>query len=133
LALSKEDLGYTNLWHESALHHLISFVLPSGQSIKLITAPYFLGTRMEAFRGRGQLDFQASHDLEEFVAVIDGRKTILEEIADSPGDLRKYLVEAARGLLGESGFLDVLPSFVLDEGRVPLILERLTQLTRLNP
>jgi hypothetical protein len=74
--------------------------LPGGQSIKLITAPYFLGTKMEAFRGRGHMDFQASHDLEDYVAVIDGRSTILDEIADSPGDLRKYLAEAARGLLG---------------------------------
>jgi hypothetical protein len=55
---------------------------------------------MEAFRGRGQMDFQASHDLEDYVVVIDGRSTILEEIADSPGDLRKYLVEAAGSLLG---------------------------------
>ncbi len=133
LALSKEVLGYTNLWYESALHHATSFLLAGGQSIRLITAPYFLGTKMEAFRGRGQMDFQASHDLEDFVAVIDGRSTILEEIADSPSDLRKYLAEATRSLLGESVFLDGLPGFVLDEGRVPLMLERLTQLTLLNP
>ncbi len=132
MALSKEVLGYTNLWYESALRHAISFLLPGGRSIRLITAPYFLGTKMEAFRGRGQMDFQASHDLEDFVAVIDGRSMILEEIADSPGDLRQYLAEAARSLLDESAFLDVLPGFVLDEGRVPLMLERLTQLTRLN-
>jgi hypothetical protein len=87
---------------------------------------------MEAFRGRGQMDFQVSHDLEDFVAVIDGRSIILEEIANSPGDLRQYLAEAARSLLGESRFLDVLPGLVLDEGRVPLMLERLSQLTRLN-
>ncbi len=59
-------------------------VLPSGQPIKMITAPYFLGTKMEAFRGRGQMDFMASHDLEDFVAVVDGRSTMLKEIADSP-------------------------------------------------
>ncbi len=53
LALSKEVLGYTNIWYESALNHAISFVLPSGQSIRVITAPYFLATKMEAFRGRG--------------------------------------------------------------------------------
>src|SRR5271155_2949601 len=132
LALSKEVLGYTNLWYESALRHAISFVLPGGRSIRLITAPHFLGTKMEAFRGRGQMDFQASHDLEDFIAVIDGRSSILEEIADCPSDLRQYLAEAAKSLLGESGFLDVLPGFVLDEGRVPLIMERLTQLTLLH-
>jgi hypothetical protein len=133
LALSKEVLGYTNIWYESALHHASSFVLPSGQPIRMITGPYFLGTKMEAFRGRGQMDFLASHDLEDFVAVIDGRSTILKEIADSPGDVREYLAEAARSLLSESPFLDAVPGFVLDYGRVPLILERLTKLTQLAP
>ena len=132
LALSKEVLGYTNVWYERALNHAISFVLPSGQLIRLITAPYFLGTKMEAFRGRGQEDFLASHDLEDFVAVIDGRSTILEEIADSPGDIREYLADAAKSLLSESRFLDAVPGFVLDDGRVPLILERLNRLTQLN-
>jgi hypothetical protein len=98
----------------------------------MITAPYFLGTKMEAFRGRGQMDFLASHDLEDFVAVIDGRSTILKEIADSPSDVREYLAEAATSLLSESRFLDAVPGFVLDYGRVPLILERLNQLTQLN-
>ena len=132
LALSREVLGYTNLWYESALHHAVPFVLPSGQAIRIITAPYFLGTKMEAFRGRGKMDFLASHDLEDFVAVIDGRSTILKEIADSPSDVREYLVEAAASLLGESRFLDAVPGFVLDSGRVPLILERLNQLAQLN-
>ena len=69
---------------------------------------------MEAFRGRGNMDYQASHDLEDFVAVIEGRETILAEIAGSPRDLRDYLAEAARALLSEPRFLDVLPGFVLD-------------------
>ena len=132
LSLSREVLGYTNLWYESALHHAVPFVLPRGQAIRVITAPYFLGTKMEAFRGRGRMDFLASHDLEDFVTVIDGRSTILKEIADSPSDVREYLVEAAASLLGESRFLDAVPGFVLDSGRVPLILERLHQLTQLN-
>src|ERR1700677_4558227 len=67
LPLSKEVLGYTNLWYESALHRATPFLLPDGRSIRLITAPYFLGTKMEAFRGRGRMDFLASHDLEDFV------------------------------------------------------------------
>jgi hypothetical protein len=50
--------------------------LPRGQKIRVITAPFFLGTKMEAFRGRGRMDFQASHDLKDFVAVIEGRDTL---------------------------------------------------------
>ena len=39
--------------------------------------------------------------------------------------LRDYLAEAAKTLLAESRFLDVLPGFVLEGERVPLIQERL--------
>jgi hypothetical protein len=74
------------------------------------------------------MDFQASHDLEDFVAVIEGRDTLLQEIAESPQGLRHYLAEAAKSLLAESRFLDVLPGFVMDSERVPLIRERLASI-----
>ena len=128
LALNKEVLGFTNIWYEPALRHASTLTLPSGQIIRVITAPFFLGTKMEAFRGRGKMDFQASHDLEDFVAVIEGRDTLLQEIAASPVSLRNYLAEAARTLLAESRFLDVLPGFVLDSERVPLIEKRLARM-----
>ncbi len=99
--------------------------LAGGKSIRVITAPFFLGTTMEAFRGRGKLDFQASHDLEDLVAVVEGRETLLQEIAASTLSLRRILADAAKILLAESRFLDVLPGFVLADERVPLIEGRL--------
>jgi hypothetical protein len=125
LALSEEVLGFTNIWYEPALRHASTATLPGGQSIRVITAPLFLGTKMEAFRGRGRMDFQASHDLEDFVAVIEGRDTLLQEIAESQQEIRLYLAEAVASLLAEPRFLDVLPGFVLDSERVSLIQERL--------
>jgi len=130
LALNKEVLGFTNIWYEAALHHSAPFVLPSGPTIRVITAPYFLATKMEAFRSRGKMDFQASHDLEDFVAVIEGRADIDSEIEQSETDVRQYLAEAAGNLLAESRFLDVLPGFVLDDGRVPMILKRLSSIAK---
>ena len=53
LALNKDVLGFTNLWYEPALRHASTVSLPTGQSIRVITAPFFLATKMEAFRGRG--------------------------------------------------------------------------------
>jgi hypothetical protein len=125
LTLNKEVLGFTNIWYESALKFASVLTLPGGQSIRVITAPFFLGTKMEAFRGRGKMDFQASHDLEDFVAVIEGRDTLFQEIVASPLPLRRYLGDAAKMLLAESRFLDVLPGFVLDDERVPLIKARI--------
>lgn len=57
---------------------------------------------------------------------IEGRDTVVAEIIESPRDLREYLAQAAKSLLTESRFLDVLPGFVLDNVRVPLIVQRLT-------
>jgi hypothetical protein len=74
------------------------------------------------------MDFQASHDLEDFVAVIEGRETIVQEIAESPRDLQHYLADAAKALLAESRFLDALPGFVLDSERVPLIHKRIASI-----
>jgi hypothetical protein len=84
---------------------------------------------MEAFRDRGKMDFAASHDLEDFVAIIEGRDSLLKEIADSPIALQKYLAETAKQLLVEPRFLDVIPGFVLDVERVPLIIEHLQNIT----
>jgi predicted nucleotidyltransferase len=130
LPLNKEVLGFTNRWYAPALEHATTLTLPSGKSIRVITAPFFLGTKIEAFRGRGNKDYQASHDLEDFIAVIEGRETVLTEIAGSPQDLRDYLAEAARALLSEPRFLDVLPGFVLDHERVPLIRDRLAAVAK---
>ena len=128
LALNEEVLGFTNIWYEPALRHASTVSLPGGDAIRVITAPFFLGTKMEAFRGRGRMDFQASHDLEDFVAVIEGRETIVQEIAESPRDLQHYLADAAKALLAESRFLDALPGFVLDSERVPLIHKRIASI-----
>ncbi len=128
LALNKEVLGFTNIWYGPALRHASTVSLPGGQAIRVITAPFFLGTKMEAFRGRGRMDFQVSHGLEDFVAIMEGRETIVKEIAESPRDLRDYLADTAKVLLAESRFLDVLPGFALDYERVPLIRERIASI-----
>ena len=126
--MNKEVLGFTNIWYGPALRYESTLTLPGGRTIRVITAPFFLATKMEAFRGRGRMDFQASHDLEDFVAVIEGRETVIREIVESPLDVRDYLAQAAKTLLAEPRFLDVLPGFVLDDGRVPLIQERLASI-----
>jgi hypothetical protein len=131
LPLSKNVLGYTNIWYKNAMKAARPLTLHSGAMIRVITAPYFLGTKMEAFRGRGERDFFASHDLEDFIAVIDGRDSILEEVTNSPPDIKRYLAEAAESLLREDRFRDALPGYVMgDEERVPLILSKLAEIAR---
>jgi hypothetical protein len=134
MPIEKGVLGPSNRWYKDALRSAQSVLLPSGVSIRVITAPYFLGTKIEAFRGRGNRDFFGSHDLEDFVAVIDGRKAILQELASVPAELRRYLAAAAGELLAEPRFLDALPGYLLpdeiSQQRISGVLDKLTEISK---
>jgi len=122
-----EILGFGNLWYEKALEHSLSFKLPGHKSIKLVTAPYFLITKLEAFRGRGYGDYMLSHDIEDVVAVLDGRPEVISEIKASGDDLTTELSRQFKMLQAEQRFLDAvsghMPTDEASQARVPRIIE----------
>lgn len=125
-------LGFANRWYPDALTNAIHCTLPSGQIIRTLTPAHFLGTKFEAFHGRGGGDYWASHDMEDIVCIIDGRAEIITEVAASPDDLRQYLQAEFTALrddpiFGEavSGFL---PGDAVSQTRGPRILQRIAAL-----
>jgi hypothetical protein len=112
----------------------ISAKLPSGRSIKLITAPLFLATKLEAFKDRGNSDFLASHDLEDIVTVVDGRPALADEARHGPQELRAYLATELSSLLSTPEFLDALaghlPGDAASQSRLPMLIELLRGLTQ---
>jgi hypothetical protein len=131
-----EILGFSNLWYPLALDTAQPQELPSGRSVRIVTAPVFLATKLEAFRGRGQGDFLFSHDLEDFMAVVDGRASLLEECRLSPPELRNDLAAQFLELLNTSAFLEALPAFLppdqASQQRLPDLLETLRGIAGLS-
>ncbi|HTF64266.1 MAG TPA: hypothetical protein VK638_16405, partial [Edaphobacter sp.] len=111
-------------------------ILSKDITIRVITAPYFSGTKLEAFRGRGKEDFFASHDLEDFIAVIDGRREIAEELLESEQPLRNYVASTVTSLLSESKFLDALPGYLLpdaaNQARISLLMKKLSAIASMS-
>ena len=64
--------------------------------IRVVTAPYFCATKLEAFRGRGKGDYLASHDLEDLITVVDARPELLDELRSEPEDVRSYIASAIK-------------------------------------
>jgi predicted nucleotidyltransferase len=128
-------LGFGNRWYPEAIRSAELFSLPSGDTIKLITPPLFLATKLQAFGGRGHGDYQASHDLEDIVALVDGRPEIVHETAASTGALRDYLVTQIAALLEVDAFIKALPGHLprdeAAQGRLPVIIDRLRQIAAL--
>jgi len=132
MPLDASILGFTNRWYADALRYAKEVRLASGLTLRAITTPYFLGAKIEAFRGRGRNDYFASHDLEDLITVIDGRTAIVAEIKAAPAELKEFIATAIRSLLAEPRFLDALPGYLLpdeaNQGRVTNLLERLKAL-----
>jgi hypothetical protein len=133
MPLDSQVLGFSNRWYPAALSTAGNVQLRSGLIIRAINAPYFLGTKLEAFNGRGKRDYLASHDLEDFIAVVDGRSSLIPEVEMTSPALKIYIADAVRTLLAESRFLDALPGYLLpDDASQARIGQLLAKLRRLE-
>ena len=125
-------LGFHNRWYVLAVETADSLVLPNGLTINLITAPAFIATKLEAFKGRGNNDYLASHDMEDIVTVVDGRATLLDEINASNSELREYLVAEFGSLMSNPRFVEALgghlPGDSGSQARLPRLRARLRAL-----
>lgn len=94
-----------------------------------MTPPYFCATKIAAFHGRGKGDYAASHDLEDFLAVVDGRRELPAEIRSSASDVRRYVATEVDRFLADADFIDTVPGCLppdaASQARLPLLLERL--------
>ena len=124
-------LGFSSRWYPPALENA-GTVKVGGQQIRLISAPYFLATKLEAFHGRGQFDFRTSRDLEDIVAVVDGRPEIVAEAQQSETSLQQFLSDEFSALLAERDFLEALPGHLLPDAvsqqRIRIVLNRMQQI-----
>jgi len=104
---SADILGFSNKWYKAAMENAKAVCLRNVE-IKIVSAPYFLATKIEAFIGRGKNDYLGSSDMEDIVTLIDGRKELIEEIKSSDLELQKYLGKIFEKWLQNKVFLSCL-------------------------
>lgn len=105
-------LGFSNRWYPQAISTAMRVTLPSGRAIRLIAAPAFLATKLEAFATRGKSDFMSSHDFEDIINVVDGRPGVVDEVARAGSEIRAYLAERFDEVVRQSDFENTLPGLL---------------------
>lgn len=135
MPLNEDILGFSNRWYRAAMKAAETHRLSADLDIRVVTAPYFLATKLEAFRGRGHGDIFASKDLEDVVMVLDGRPTLAAEVGQEPAELVAFIRVEIGQLIANPRFEDALSGYLLpdavSQSRIRLVLERLHQLLAL--
>lgn len=73
------NVGGVNPWFETAAQKAATYALTEGKSIRAVTPPYFLATKLVAFENRGP-DAQSSKDAEDIVALAVEVADLVEQV-----------------------------------------------------
>ncbi len=126
-------LGFGNQWYTAAMDNAEVVHLLDKVDIRMVSAPYFLITKLEAFDGRGDGDYILSHDIEDIIAVMDGRSELIGEVSQSESVLVNVLKTRFNNLLKDQSFVDAvsghMPTDEISQSRVERILDTIKEIS----
>lgn len=128
-------LGFSCKWYSEAMKKSSIQLLDQDISVNMITAPYLIATKIEAYYGRGKGDLLMSHDIEDIIFVINGRQTIVEEIGSAGRKICKYLKKEFKGFFKNELFHEsvswTLPTDAESQRRQEIIMGRVKAISEL--
>lgn len=126
MPVEEKILGFSNQWYKSAMKNPLLYNLDKESNVKIISPVYFIATKIEAYKGRGESDILGSHDLEDIITLFDGRAEIVEEVLSSAIDVRTYITSQLKQLMANNNFEYVVQSVSRsNQQRERIIFERL--------
>lgn len=135
MPLDGRILGFKNSWYGPAIETAEERELEPGLKILMVSSVYFCASKLEAFGDRGKNDYVGSSDLEDFIAVVDGRAELAGEIQAAQSDVRSYLAKEIAKLFGARGFVDALPGHLAPDSasqeRLATVMARLKEIASL--
>ena len=113
LPIHEDVLGWNSRWFEEALAH--ADVLKLGDKcVKVVSVPYFVALKLEAFEDRGKKDFLTSTDFEDVICLFNGRPNVVDEIR-ACDKLRTWISEKFRAYITIPTLEDAVEGFLQTE------------------
>lgn len=126
------SIGVSNIWYKPGFKYLQQIALEDGTRINILPSPYFLATKLEAFKDRGQNDFYGSHDFEDIIYLIDNRTTIVKEILTADDEIRQYIKEELTIIKSHKQADEILAMHIhplIREERFKMLMEKIEKIT----
>ncbi len=136
MPIDPDILGFGSDWYQEAQENAVKLALPSGNAIFLITSPFFLITKLDAFKGRGNGDYMQSHDIEDIVTVLDGRPELIGELEKAEPKVKQELAARFEALRQNTRFIDAVAGHLApdaaSQARLPRIIGRIGVISKLS-
>lgn len=104
----EDILGFTNRWYKKGFGSSMEYALDEATQVRILSADYFLASKLEAFIGRGNNDGRMSSDFEDIVYVLNNRSSIWDELKASDQELKDFV----KKIFSELNEKDVLHEWV---------------------
>jgi hypothetical protein len=95
-------------WDGIALRNSVTVELGNGLIVRHASAPAFLALKWAAYIDRGAGDPYASHDMEDIIALVASRGTIVAEVREAPMEVRDFVVSQTSVLLDDERLPDIM-------------------------
>lgn len=126
------SIGISNTWYKPGFKYLQTIQLEDETKINILPSPYFLATKLEAFKDRGQNDFYGSHDFEDIIYLLDNRTTIVEEIIAADNEVKEYIKTELTTIKKHTQANEILAMHIhplIREERFNILIEKIDRIT----
>lgn len=96
-------IGFSNRWYADGFKFAKTIQLDE-LPVKIFTLPFFIASKIEAFKSRGQNNYLFSSDFEDIVYVLENNSNIASLILESPKDVQQYLKQCFTNFLKDVEF-----------------------------
>ena len=127
-------LQFTNKWYKEGFINAQNHAISNEKRIKILTAPYFIAAKLEAFfspRRKYNLDVYASHDFEDIIYILDNCENIVTLIENTDMPVKGYIQQQFHFLLKNRPVVYALNGILRDsenEKRVLNLFEHISLL-----
>ncbi len=84
-------LGFSNIWYPEGYANAIEYDIDEECRVKILDVPYFIASKLEAFKSRGKDDGRTSTDFEDIVYVLENRRSVWSDLEAASPDVKGYL------------------------------------------
>lgn len=126
MSTDSSAFGFTNIWYKEGFERAIEIV-KTPETIRIFSLPYFIATKIEAFKGRGHGDFMASPDMEDIISVLEASSEEMFEamLSQCSENLLDYIKREFQLLLSTSDFFDSLPGAIFNRNYERTVIQAL--------